>query len=79
MYEIKIIFIYRVLIHAGVSGIGVVALQLVKAWGANVTTTVSSRAAPLAQMLGADDVISYDSTNFDKELHLREKYVLVTV
>ncbi|KAK7074880.1 hypothetical protein SK128_020693 [Halocaridina rubra] len=67
----------RVLVHAGVSGVGVVAIQLARAWGGNVTTTVSSRAAPLAHMLGADDVITYDNTNFEKELMLREKYDLI--
>ncbi|XP_069945410.1 reticulon-4-interacting protein 1 homolog, mitochondrial-like isoform X2 [Cherax quadricarinatus] len=67
----------RVLIHAGASGVGVVAIQLVRAWGGNVTTTVSSRAAPLAHLLGAEDVITYDSSNFDKELLLREKYDVI--
>lgn len=67
----------RVLVHAGVTGAGVVAIQLVRAWGGNVTTTVSSRAAPLAHMLGADDVITYDNSNFDKELMLREKYDVI--
>ncbi|XP_071536787.1 reticulon-4-interacting protein 1 homolog, mitochondrial-like isoform X2 [Panulirus ornatus] len=67
----------RILVHAGVSGVGVVAIQLVRAWGGNVTTTVSSRAAPLAHMLGADDVITYDTSNFDKELMLRERYDLI--
>lgn len=66
---------YRVLVHAGVSGVGVVAVQLVRAWGGSVTTTVSSRAASLAHMLGAEDVITYDNSNFDKELMLREKFV----
>ena len=63
------------LVHAGVSGVGVVALQLVRAWGGSVTTTVSSRAAPLAHMLGAEDIITYDNSNFDKELLMREKFV----
>ncbi|XP_063611991.1 reticulon-4-interacting protein 1 homolog, mitochondrial-like isoform X1 [Penaeus indicus] len=67
----------RILVHAGVSGVGVVAIQLVRAWGGHVTTTVSSRAAPLAHMLGADDVITYDNSNFDKELMLREKYDVI--
>ncbi|KAK8405308.1 hypothetical protein O3P69_001700 [Scylla paramamosain] len=62
----------RVLVHAGVSGVGVVALQLVRAWGGSITTTVSTRAAPLAHMLGAEDVITYDNSNFDKELLMRE-------
>lgn len=67
----------RVLVHAGVSGVGVVALQLVRAWGGSVTTTVSTRAAPLAHMLGAEDVITYDNSNFDKELLMREKYDVI--
>ncbi|XP_050716287.1 reticulon-4-interacting protein 1 homolog, mitochondrial-like isoform X2 [Eriocheir sinensis] len=67
----------RVLVHAGVSGVGVVAVQLVRAWGGSVTTTVSSRAAQLAHMLGAEDVITYDNSNFDKELLLREKYDVI--
>lgn len=67
----------RVLVHAGVSGVGVVALQLVRAWGGSITTTVSTRAAPLAHMLGAEDVITYDNSNFDKELLMREKYDVI--
>ncbi|XP_076043233.1 NAD(P)H oxidoreductase RTN4IP1, mitochondrial-like isoform X2 [Oratosquilla oratoria] len=67
----------RVLIHAGASGIGVVGIQLAKAWGAHVTTTVTTRAAPLVHMLGADDVITFDNSNFDKELLLREKYDVI--
>lgn len=72
-YRIYTFFFLRVLVHAGVSGVGVVAVQLVRAWGGIVTTTVSSRAAPLVHMLGAHDVITYDNSNFDKELLLREK------
>ncbi|KAK3862316.1 hypothetical protein Pcinc_031812 [Petrolisthes cinctipes] len=67
----------RVLVHAGVSGVGVVAVQLVRAWGGIVTTTVSSRAASLVHMLGAQDIITYDNSNFDKELLLREKYDVI--
>ena len=49
-----------VLIHGGVGGIGHVAIQLAKARGARVATTVSSaEAAKLASDLGADDVINY--------------------
>ncbi|MCL4125187.1 UNVERIFIED_CONTAM: hypothetical protein GTU68_049585 [Idotea baltica] len=67
----------RVLIHAGASGVGVVAIQLVRAWGGHVTTTVSSQMQALAHMLGADDVITYDTSNFEKELMLREKYDVI--
>ncbi|RXG53322.1 Reticulon-4-interacting protein 1-like protein, mitochondrial [Armadillidium vulgare] len=67
----------RVLIHAGVSGIGLVAIQLIRAWGGHVTTTVNSQMLPLAQNLGADDVITYDTNNFEKELLVREKFDVV--
>jgi NADPH:quinone reductase len=50
----------HVLIHAGTGGVGHVAVQLAKARGARVATTVSSeRKATIARDLGADDVIHY--------------------
>ena len=59
--------------HAAASGVGLVATQLLKAWGGHVTTTVSARLVPLARMLGADDVIEYDTADLEKELSLRDK------
>ncbi|XP_043222770.1 reticulon-4-interacting protein 1 homolog, mitochondrial-like [Amphibalanus amphitrite] len=67
----------RVLVHAAASGVGLVATQLLKAWGGHVTTTVSARLVPLARMLGADDVIEYDTADLEKELSLRDKFDLV--
>ncbi len=50
----------HVLIHAGAGGVGHVALQLAKARGARVATTVSSQEkGAIARDLGADDVILY--------------------
>lgn len=50
----------HVLIHAGTGGVGHVAIQIAKARGARVATTVSSEAkAELARDLGADDIIFY--------------------
>jgi NADPH:quinone reductase len=50
----------HVLIHAGTGGVGHVAVQLAKARGARVATTVSSAGkAAIARDLGADDVIHY--------------------
>lgn len=50
----------HVLIHGGVGGVGHVAVQLAKARGARVTTTVSSKeAAQIAGNLGADNIIYY--------------------
>lgn len=50
----------QVLIHAGTGGVGHVAIQIAKAKGARVATTVSSQEkAELARSLGADDIIFY--------------------
>ena len=55
----------RFLVHGGTSGIGVVAIQLAKTFGAHVTATAGSAekcAACLA--LGADKVIDYTREDF---------------
>lgn len=50
----------RVLVHGATGGVGHLALQLAKARGCGVTTTVgSAEKIPLAQQLGADHVINY--------------------
>lgn len=50
----------RVLVQAGASGSGSMAIQVAKALGASVIATVSTDAkAALARSLGADDVIRY--------------------
>jgi NADPH:quinone reductase len=50
----------HVLIHAGAGGVGHVAVQLAKARGARVATTVSSEEkGAMARALGADEVILY--------------------
>lgn len=50
----------HVLIHAGAGGVGHVAVQLAKARGARVATTVSSEEkGVIARDLGADEVILY--------------------
>ena len=49
-----------VLIHGGAGGVGHIAVQLAKAKGARVFTTVSSpEKAEIARSLGADDTINY--------------------
>jgi NADPH2:quinone reductase len=49
-----------VLVHAGTGGVGHVAIQLAKAAGARVATTVSSEEkAALARGLGADEIVFY--------------------
>lgn len=50
-----------ILIHAGAGGVGHVAIQLAKAAGCRVITTVSSpEKAQFVSLLGADEVVRYD-------------------
>jgi NADPH2:quinone reductase len=50
----------HILVHGGVGGVGHVAIQLAKAIGARVATTVSSaEAGVVARGLGADEIINY--------------------
>ena len=54
----------RVLVHAGTGGVGHFALQLAKAMGAEVHTTISNaNKSALALHLGADQVINYSETS----------------
>jgi alcohol dehydrogenase len=55
-----------VLVHAGGSGIGTVAIKMAKAIGCTVITTVGDDAkAEKAQALGADHVINYRTDRFE--------------
>jgi len=55
-----------ILVHAGGSGIGSAAIQLAKATGATVITTVGSdEKAQKATALGADHVINYNTERFE--------------
>jgi alcohol dehydrogenase len=55
-----------VLVHAGGSGIGTVAIKMAKAIGATVITTVGDAAkAEKAKALGADHVINYRTERFE--------------
>jgi NADPH:quinone reductase len=50
----------HVLVHGGVGGVGHIAVQLAKATGSRVATTVPSKeGAELARQLGADETINY--------------------
>ena len=54
----------RVLVQAGASGSGSMAIQVAKALGAEVITTVSTdQKAALARALGADEVVRYRETD----------------
>ena len=59
-----------VLIQAGASGVGTVATQLAKAWGAKVITTASSEdKLELSKSLGSDITINYSDTDFESEIN----------
>ena len=59
-----------VLIQAGASGVGTVATQLAKAWGAKVITTASSEdKLELSKSLGSDITINYSDKDFESEIN----------
>ncbi|GAA1618054.1 NAD(P)H-quinone oxidoreductase [Nonomuraea maheshkhaliensis] len=58
------------LVHGGASGIGSFAIQLAKALGSYVVTTVGSAAkAERVRELGADEVINYREEDFADKVH----------
>ena len=58
-----------ILIHGGSGGIGVAAIQLAKAFGATVVTTVGSAdKAAFCRGLGADHVVNYREQDFVAEV-----------
>lgn len=52
------------LVHAGGSGVGSMAVQLVKAMGAHVVTTTSASKVDAVKALGADVVVDYGADDF---------------
>lgn len=58
----------KILIHGGAGGIGHIAIQLAKAIGAHVATTVSSADKGFVKELGADEVIDYKTQKFEEIL-----------
>lgn len=58
----------KVLIHAGSGGVGTFAIQLAKHLGATVATTTSTANVDLVKNLGADVVIDYKRSDFEKLL-----------
>lgn len=55
----------RVLIHAGAGGVGVMAIQIAKAFGAYVAATASTRNQDFVRELGADLAIDYTRERID--------------
>ncbi|MBI3341602.1 NADP-dependent oxidoreductase [Candidatus Curtissbacteria bacterium] len=58
----------KILIHGGTGGIGSVAIQIAKALGAYVATTVKSEDFDYVKDLGADEAIDYTSEAFEEKL-----------
>jgi NADPH:quinone reductase-like Zn-dependent oxidoreductase len=56
----------KVLIHGGAGGIGSVAIQIAKALGAYVATTVSTNDIPFVTQLGADQAVDYKTQKFEE-------------
>lgn len=52
------------LVHAGASGVGSMAVQIVKAMGARVITTTSTGKVEAVRALGADVVVDYKAEDF---------------
>ncbi|RDB02624.1 NADP-dependent oxidoreductase [Runella aurantiaca] len=55
----------KVFIQAGSGGVGTIAIQLAKHWGATVATTTSADNFDLVKSLGADIVIDYKTQDFE--------------
>lgn len=58
----------KVFIQAGSGGVGTIAIQLAKHLGATVATTASTKSFGLLKEMGADVLIDYKNSDFEKSL-----------
>ena len=68
----------KILIHGGAGGVGHLAIQYAKSLGAHVITTASTKDAEFVKGLGADEVIDYQTQQFEQEFNALDA-VFVTV
>lgn len=59
---------HKLFIPAGAGGIGSLAIQLAKHFGATVGTTTSTGNIPLVRALGADEIVDYKQQAFEQHL-----------
>ena len=64
----------KVLINGGSSGVGHLAIQIAKAYGAEVTTVSSTKNIHFCKSLGADKTVDYSTEDFTK---LKEKFDII--
>jgi NADPH:quinone reductase-like Zn-dependent oxidoreductase len=57
----------RVLVNGAGGGVGTFAVQIAKAFGAQVTAVTGPDTVELARSIGADDVIDYTKTDFTRQ------------
>lgn len=70
----------KVLLHAGASGVGSAAIQLAKSLHCHVTVTVGSdEKVSACKVLGADEVINYQQTDFASWSKEKKQYYDVIV
>ncbi|XP_046393089.1 reticulon-4-interacting protein 1 homolog, mitochondrial [Ischnura elegans] len=67
----------NVLVIGGSGGLGSCAIQMLKAWGAQVVTTCNSDAVPFVETLGADCVIDYNDPNAEILIKEAGKYDII--
>jgi NADPH:quinone reductase-like Zn-dependent oxidoreductase len=58
----------KILIHGGAGGIGSIAIQIARHFGAAVTTTATAEEAPYVKGLGAEIIVDYTKSKFEEVL-----------